>query len=171
VTRDCGAFALDAVNGICYSQPVCDRGAYDPARNLCVATLTPDAPLPATAIYLQHRLGAKRAAAFDVMAACTGFIYGLSVVDGLIRTGVAKNCLLVGAEVLSRVMNWKDRGTCIIFGDGAGARGLVPTHGALGVLDAPLRRRRPGRPALHPRGARASPPPARSSSRSCSTCT
>jgi len=105
---------------------------------IVVATLTPDAPLPATAIYLQHRLGAKKAAAFDVMAACTGFIYGLSVVDGLIRTGVAKNCLLVGAEVLSRVLNWKDRGTCIIFGDGAGAAVLVPTHGRSGVLSTHL---------------------------------
>jgi 3-oxoacyl-[acyl-carrier-protein] synthase-3 len=105
---------------------------------IVVATLTPDAPLPATAVYLQHRLGAKKAAAFDVAAACTGFIYGLAVVDGLIRTGVAKNCLLVGAEVLSRVMNWEDRGTCIIFGDGAGAAVLVPTHGRSGVLSSHL---------------------------------
>jgi 3-oxoacyl-[acyl-carrier-protein] synthase III len=103
-----------------------------------VATLTPDAPLPATAVYLQHRLGAKKAAAFDVMAACTGFIYGLAVVDGLIRTGVAKNCLLVGAEVLSRFLNWEDRGTCIIFGDGAGAAVLVPTHGRHGLLSTHL---------------------------------
>jgi len=103
-----------------------------------VATLTPDAPLPATAIFLQHRLGAKKAAAFDIMAACTGYVYGLSVVDGLIRAGVAKNCLLVGAEVLSRVMNWKDRGTCIIFGDGAGAAVLVPTHGRSGLLSTHL---------------------------------
>ncbi len=103
-----------------------------------VATLTPDAPLPATAVYLQHRLGAKKAAAFDVMAACTGFIYGLAVVDGLIRSGVAKNCLLVGAEVLSRVLNWKDRGTCIIFGDGAGAAVIVPTHGRSGLLSTHL---------------------------------
>jgi 3-oxoacyl-[acyl-carrier-protein] synthase-3 len=103
-----------------------------------VATLTPDAPLPATAVYLQHRLGAKKAAAFDVMAACTGFIYGLAVVDGLIRTGVARNCLLVGAEVLSRVLNWEDRGTCIIFGDGAGAAVLVPTHGRSGLLSTHL---------------------------------
>jgi 3-oxoacyl-[acyl-carrier-protein] synthase-3 len=103
-----------------------------------VATLTPDAPLPATAVYLQHRLGAKRAAAFDIAAACTGFIYGLAVVDGLIRAGGAKNCLLIGAEVLSRVMNWKDRGTCIIFGDGAGAAVLVPTHGRSGLLSTHL---------------------------------
>jgi 3-oxoacyl-[acyl-carrier-protein] synthase-3 len=105
---------------------------------IVVATLTPDAQLPATAVYLQHRLGAKKAAAFDVAAACTGFIYGLAVVDGLIRTGVAKNCLLVGAEVLSRFLNWKDRGTCIIFGDGAGAAVLVPTHGRAGLLSTHL---------------------------------
>jgi 3-oxoacyl-[acyl-carrier-protein] synthase-3 len=105
---------------------------------IVVATLTPDAPLPATAVYLQHRLGAKKAAAFDVAAACTGFVYGLAVVDGLIRTGVAQNCLLVGAEVLSRVLNWKDRGTCIIFGDGAGAAVLVPGHGRSGLLSTHL---------------------------------
>ncbi|HEY6000066.1 MAG TPA: beta-ketoacyl-ACP synthase III [bacterium] len=105
---------------------------------IVVATLTPDAPLPATAVYLQHRLGAKKAAAFDIAAACTGFIYGLAVVDGLVRTGVAKNCLLVGAEVLSRVMNWEDRGTCIIFGDGAGAAVLVPSHGRSGLLSTHL---------------------------------
>ena len=105
---------------------------------IVVATLTPDAPLPATAVYLQHRLGAKKAAAFDVGAACTGFVYGLAVVDGLIRTGVAQNCLLVGAEVLSRVLNWKDRGTCIIFGDGAGAAVLVPGHGRSGLLSTHL---------------------------------
>ena len=125
-----------------------------------VATLSPDAPLPATAIYLQHRLGAKKAAAFDVMAACTGFVYGLSVVDGLIRTGVAKNCLLVGAEVLSRVMNWKDRGTCIIFGDGAGAAVPSPRTGD------PACFRRTSTPTAarptccaFPGAARASPPP------------
>jgi 3-oxoacyl-[acyl-carrier-protein] synthase-3 len=105
---------------------------------IVVATLTPDASLPSTAIYLQHRLRARRAAAFDVGAACTGYVYGLAVVDGLIRTGVAKCVLLVGAEVLSRVMNWKDRGTCIIFGDGAGAAVLVPTHGRAGVLSTHL---------------------------------
>jgi 3-oxoacyl-[acyl-carrier-protein] synthase-3 len=105
---------------------------------IVVATLTPDAPLPATAVYLQHRLGAKKAAAFDIAAACTGFIYGLAAVDGLIRTGGAKCVLLVGAEVLSRVMNWQDRGTCIIFGDGAGAAVVVPTQGRAGLLSTHL---------------------------------
>jgi 3-oxoacyl-[acyl-carrier-protein] synthase-3 len=105
---------------------------------IVVATLTPDAQLPATAVYLQHRLGARRAAAFDVAAACTGFIYGIAVVDAMIRTGAVSNCLLVGAEVLSRVLNWKDRGTCIIFGDGAGAAVLTPTRGRAGVLSTHL---------------------------------
>jgi len=103
-----------------------------------VATLTPDAPLPATAAYLQHRLGAKRAAAFDVAAACTGFIYGLAVVDGMIRTGQVRRVLLCGGEVLSRVLNWKDRGTCIIFGDGAGAALLEATISRSGVLSTHL---------------------------------
>lgn len=103
-----------------------------------VATLTPDAQLPATACYLQQRLGAKRAAAFDVAAACSGFIYGISVIDGMIRNGSAKRCLLVGAEILSRVLNWQDRGTCILFGDGAGAAVMVPTQGRSGVLSTHL---------------------------------
>ena len=100
---------------------------------IVVATLTPDAPLPATAVYLQHRLGARRAAAFDIAAACTGFVYGLAVVDGMIRSGTAQRVLLCGAEVLSRVVNWKDRGTCIIFGDGAGAVVVSATEEDRGV--------------------------------------
>jgi 3-oxoacyl-[acyl-carrier-protein] synthase-3 len=103
-----------------------------------VATLTPDAPLPATAVYVQHRLGARRAAAFDVAAACTGFIYGLAVIDGMIRTGQVRRALLCGGEVLSRVMNWQDRGTCIIFGDGAGAALIEAGTGRTGLLSTHL---------------------------------
>jgi 3-oxoacyl-[acyl-carrier-protein] synthase-3 len=105
---------------------------------IVVATLTPDSQLPATACHVQHRLGAKKAAAFDVGAACTGYIYGLAVVDSLIRTRSAKRVLLIGAEVLSRVMNWEDRGTCILFGDGAGASIHVAHEGRPGVLSTHL---------------------------------
>lgn len=85
------------------------------------ATITPDQPMPATACLLQAKLGAKRAAAFDISAACSGFVYGLSIADGMIRAGSARRVLLVGAEMLSRVTDWKDRSTCVLFGDGAGA--------------------------------------------------
>lgn len=85
------------------------------------ATVSPDHIMPNTACLLQEKLGAKRAAALDISAACSGFVYGLSIADAFIRTGQFKNVLLIGAEVLSPIVNWDDRGTCILFGDGAGA--------------------------------------------------
>ena len=88
---------------------------------IIVGTVTGDHPMPSTACFLQSKLGAKNVMAFDLNAACSGFIYGLSIADQFIRTGVYKNILVVGAEVLSRYMNYKDRETCILFGDGAGA--------------------------------------------------
>jgi 3-oxoacyl-[acyl-carrier-protein] synthase-3 len=93
---------------------------------ILVATCTPDALMPSTACYLQNRLGARKAGALDLNAACTGFVYGLAVADSMIRSGTVENCLLVGAELLTRFLNWKDRGTCILFGDGAGAVILGP---------------------------------------------
>ena len=114
---------------------------------ILVATMTPDTILPSMGCVLQYKLGAKNAAAFDIAAACSGFIYGLSVADAFIKAGVYKNILLVGAEVLSRFTDWEDRTTCILFGDGAGAvviqrqagkRGILSTHlhsdGSLGDL-------------------------------------
>ncbi len=86
-----------------------------------VATTTPDETFPATATRIQARLGMTRGAAFDVQAVCTGFIYGLSVADSFIRTGQAKTVLVIGAETMSRILDWNDRGTCVLFGDGAGA--------------------------------------------------
>jgi 3-oxoacyl-[acyl-carrier-protein] synthase-3 len=94
---------------------------------ILVATCTPDALMPSTACYLQSRLGAKKAGAMDLNAACTGFVYGLTVADSMIRTGAAGNCLLVGAELLTRFINWEDRGTCILFADGAGAVVMGPS--------------------------------------------
>ncbi len=106
------------------------------------ATSTPDETFPATATRIQARLGMTRGAAFDVQAVCTGFVYGLSVADSMIRTGHAKRALVVGAETFSRILDWNDRTTCVLFGDGAGAvvleaasinghddgRGLLSTH-------------------------------------------
>ena len=86
-----------------------------------LATITPDSPCPASAVYLQRELGAVKAAAFDLNAACTGFVYGMAVGSGLIAAGIHKNVLVVGAETLSRVVDFTDRDTCILFGDGAGA--------------------------------------------------
>ncbi len=105
---------------------------------IIVATCTPDSLLPSTACILQHRLDAKKAAAFDVNAACSGFIYGLSVANSFIVSGQYKKILLVGAETLSRVTDWEDRNTCIIFGDGAGATILEAVNGERGILSTHL---------------------------------
>lgn len=88
---------------------------------LVVATVTPDTPFPSTACHLQSHLGASGAAAFDIGAACTGFVYGLSVAEQYLRTGRHRTILVVGVEVLSRIVDWTDRNTCVLFGDGAGA--------------------------------------------------
>ena len=88
---------------------------------IIVGTVTGDHQMPSTACFLQSKLGAKNVMAFDVNAACSGFVYGISIADQFIRSGMYKNILVVGAEVLTRYMNYKDRETCILFGDGAGA--------------------------------------------------
>ena len=103
---------------------------------IIVGTTTPDLIFPSTACLLQHRIGANGCAAFDVNAACSGFVYALSVADQFIRAGQVKNALVVGAETLSRMVDWSDRGTCVLFGDGAGAvvlkadadAGIISTH-------------------------------------------
>ena len=109
---------------------------------IVLATSTPDQTFPATAVSVQAGLGITRGAAFDLQAVCSGFIFALSVVDGLLRTGVHKRALVIGAETFSRILDWSDRTTCVLFGDGAGAlileaqeqpgekadRGLLTTH-------------------------------------------
>lgn len=103
---------------------------------IIVATTTPDRVFPSTACLLQDRLGIHGSPAFDVQAVCTGFVYALSVADKFIRTGASKCALVVGAETLSRIVDWKDRTTCVLFGDGAGAvilgksdtPGILSTH-------------------------------------------
>ena len=88
---------------------------------IIVATSTPDYVFPSTACLLQAKLGVKGSAAFDVQAVCSGFVYGLATADTFIRSGQYKKALVVGAEVFSRILDWNDRGTCVLFGDGAGA--------------------------------------------------
>jgi 3-oxoacyl-[acyl-carrier-protein] synthase-3 len=90
------------------------------------ATISPDMPMPATATFTQRKIGAS-CAAFDICAACAGFIYGLTIADQFIAGGGAKNVLVIGVELLSRVVNWSDRTTCVLFGDGAGAAVIGPT--------------------------------------------
>ncbi|MEQ1739437.1 MAG: beta-ketoacyl-ACP synthase III [Methyloglobulus sp.] len=100
---------------------------------IIVATGTPDRVYPSTACLLQHRLGIKNCIAFDVQAACSGAIYGLSIADQYIKSGAVKNVLIVGSEICSRIVDWSDRGTCILFGDGAGAV-LLGSSDKAGVL-------------------------------------
>lgn len=103
---------------------------------IIVATTTPDRVFPSTACLLQQRLDIHGCAAFDIQAVCTGFVYALGVADKFIRTGAAKNALVIGAETLSRIVDWSDRTTCVLFGDGAGAvvvqasdePGILSTH-------------------------------------------
>jgi 3-oxoacyl-[acyl-carrier-protein] synthase III len=86
-----------------------------------VATVTPDETMPSTAARVQHKLGISRGAAFDINAACSGFVYALTVANSMLKTGLAKRALVIGAETFSRILDWSDRNTCILFGDGAGA--------------------------------------------------
>ncbi|HEX2942576.1 MAG TPA: beta-ketoacyl-ACP synthase III [Rhodopila sp.] len=129
-----------------------DAGATaDEVDAVILATSTPDQAFPATALRVQAELGIKQGFGFDVAAACAGFIYALSIADDMIRIGRARGVLVIGSEVYSRILNWKDRGTCVLFGDGAGAvflraadrqesngRGILSTHihaqGSLGDI-------------------------------------
>ena len=100
---------------------------------IIVATVTPDNFTPSTACIVQDKLGAKNAWAFDINAACTGFIYALKLGRSLIRWGEANNALIIGAETLSKALNWEDRGSCVLFGDGAGATVLTSTEEDCGI--------------------------------------
>jgi|SRR5687767_1271589 len=114
-----------------------EAGALD---LIVLATATPDQTFPATAATVQANLGMTRGAAFDLQAVCSGFLYALTTADSLIRTGQGARALVIGAEVFSRILDWKDRSTCVLFGDGAGAfvleveegTGTTADHGILG---------------------------------------
>jgi 3-oxoacyl-[acyl-carrier-protein] synthase-3 len=109
---------------------------------IVLATATPDQTFPATAVTVQNALGITKGAAFDLQAVCSGFVYGLSIADAMLRTGAHKRALVIGAETFSRILDWNDRTTCVLFGDGAGAlvleaqeqpgttadRGILTTH-------------------------------------------
>jgi 3-oxoacyl-[acyl-carrier-protein] synthase-3 len=101
-----------------------------------LATCTPDRPFPATACTVQARLNIPRAAAFDIAAACSGFVYGLSVATSMIRSGAARNVLFIAADVFTHYINWNDRNTCVLFGDGAGAVVLQPSDEPYGQLSS-----------------------------------
>ena len=104
---------------------------------IVVATTTPDMIFPSTACLLQKKLGVRHGAAFDVQAVCSGFVYALATADQFLRGGLFKRALVVGAEVFSRIIDWKDRGTCVLFGDGAGAVVLEASN-APGILSSHL---------------------------------
>ena len=106
---------------------------------IIVATVTGDVPWPSTAALIQGRLGARKAFAFDVSAACAGSLYALAVGDRFVASGAARRVLVIGADVMTRVVDWKDRNTCVLFGDGAGAMLLAPIDdGGRGILSTHL---------------------------------
>ena len=118
--------------------------APDDIDLIILATSTPDNTFPASAVNIQNRLGMKHGAAFDIQAVCTGFVYAMSTADLYIRGGMAKRVLVIGAETFSRILDWNDRTTCVLFGDGAGALVLEAqegqgTAGDRGILTAHLR--------------------------------
>jgi 3-oxoacyl-[acyl-carrier-protein] synthase-3 len=123
------------------AQAALDVAGLDPRKVelIIVATVTPDYVFPSTACLLQDALGARRAAAFDLSAGCSGFVYGLSVAAGLIEAGQYDNAVVIGAETLSRITDWSDRDTCVLFGDGAGALVLQASEAPGGVLGSVLR--------------------------------
>src|SRR5437667_6086737 len=130
--------------GIAASHQALVRAGIDPidVDLIVCATSTPDRTFPATGVRIQAGLGVTKGAAFDVQAVCSGFIYALSVADNFLKAGQFKRAIVVGAESFSRILDWKDRGTCVLFGDGAGAvvleaevqpgkssdRGILTTH-------------------------------------------
>jgi 3-oxoacyl-[acyl-carrier-protein] synthase-3 len=125
---------------------------------IILGTASPDRLLPSTAVEIQAALGATRAVAFDIDAACSGWLYGVQIAEGLIATGSYETILVIGGEVLSRIVNWKDRNTCVLFGDGAGATIVKKASKGRGVLSAYMRSDGTLADLLHrPKGAGATP--------------
>jgi 3-oxoacyl-[acyl-carrier-protein] synthase-3 len=123
------------------SQQAIERARLDPADIdliLC-ATVTPDQILPSTGCIIQAELGAHKAAAMDLVAACSGFLYGLTLADTMIRTGQSKYALVIGAEILTQYVDYTDRQTCVLFGDGAGAAIMGPVEPGRGILATKIR--------------------------------
>jgi len=136
-------FADDGVNSSDLALAACRHALESAGRRadevdlIIVATSTPDMVFPSTAAILQHKLGIAGCAAFDVQAVCAGFVYGLTVADAMVRAGNAQCALVVGAEVFSRILNFDDRTTCVLFGDGAGAV-VLEASGVPGILATDL---------------------------------
>jgi 3-oxoacyl-[acyl-carrier-protein] synthase-3 len=125
---------------------------------IILGTVTPDRLMPSTAVEIQAALGATRAAAFDISAACSGWLYAMQIAEGLIATGAAETVLVLGAEMLSTIVNWKDRNTCVLFGDGAGATILKRSTKGRGILSAYMRSDGTLADLLHrPKGGAANP--------------
>jgi len=103
---------------------------------IILGTVTGDVDFPATSCYVQEKIGAINAAAFDISAACSGFVYGLTIANSFISEGLYSNVVVIGAETLSRMVNWEDRNTCVLFGDGAGAAVIQKSDGKKGILSA-----------------------------------
>jgi 3-oxoacyl-[acyl-carrier-protein] synthase-3 len=118
-----------------------ERAGVQPGQldAIVLSTASPDRLLPATAVDLQAALGASRAAAFDIGAACSGWLYGMTVAEGMIATGAAETILVVGSEKMSAIVDWTDRATCVLFGDGAGAVILQRSRSGKGILSSFLR--------------------------------
>ncbi|CDQ24901.1 beta-ketoacyl-ACP synthase III [Halobacillus karajensis] len=116
---------------------------------IMVATVTPDTPFPSVATMLQHRLGANKVAAMDLSAACAGFMYGVIAAKQFIETNAYKNILVVGVEKLSKITDWSDRNTCVLFGDGAGAAVIGPVSEGKGILSFELGSDGTGGPHLY----------------------
>ncbi len=135
---DEGEFTSDM--GARAAEQAIELGGIDPKSIdlIICATCTPDTIFPSTACHIQHKIGATRAAAFDIQAACSGFLYALVTADQFISSGVYQTILVIGAEKLSSIVNWQDRNTCVLFGDGAGAVILQHRPGARGVLSFDL---------------------------------
>ncbi len=136
---DASQSASDLATEACRN--ACLKAGVDPSAVDCiiVGTVTGDCPFPATATFVQKKLGAAPSGcAFDLSAACAGFLYGMSIADSFIRTGQFKRVLVVGVEVLSRIIDWTDRATCVLFGDAAGAVLMSASDGPSGVLSTHL---------------------------------
>ncbi|MEJ7758948.1 MAG: beta-ketoacyl-ACP synthase III [Gemmatimonadaceae bacterium] len=123
------------------SQKAMNRAGIQPGEldTIILSTATPDRLLPSTAVDLQASLGASRAAALDIGAACSGWLYGMTVAEGMIASGVAETILVAGSEKMSAIVDWKDRSTCVLFGDGAGAVVLQRAATGKGILSSFMR--------------------------------
>jgi 3-oxoacyl-[acyl-carrier-protein] synthase-3 len=133
-----GEFTSDLALHACRKALEAAGRTADDVDLIIIGTSTPDMVFPSSACILQKKLGVKRGAAFDVQAVCTGFIYALATADLFIKAGTYRCALVVGAEVFSRILDWKDRGTCVLFGDGAGAV-VLEASDRPGILSSHLR--------------------------------